>query len=112
MMEIAKKYKIPVTKRLEEVPKDPKELINKIYNEKDKIEGYVISFDDGDMYKVKTNIYSCSHSISTNSDNLNERVLLKSVCLNVIDDVISNINFSKKDQYVIQNWRDETCKFF
>jgi hypothetical protein len=61
MKEIAKEYKVPYTKRLKDLPKDPKELINKIYNEKEKIEGYVICFNDGDFYKVKTNIYSCSH---------------------------------------------------
>jgi hypothetical protein len=37
-------------------------------------------------------------------------MLLKAICLKVVDDVISNINFSKKDTYFVQNWRNETTE--
>lgn len=87
-------------------PNDPKKLMDEVYNQK-KIEGYVIVFEDGDMYKLKTHYYSCAHSISPKSSFLNDRFLLKSICLDVIDDVVSSNSFSSKKRDEIQKFRDE-----
>lgn len=80
--------------------------MDEVYNQK-KIEGYVIVFEDGDMYKVKTHYYSCAHSISPRSKFLNDRFLLKSICLDVIDDVVSSNQFTTKKRNEIQKFRDE-----
>ena len=44
------------------------------------------------MYKCKTHYYACAHGISPNAKILNERIILKAICQNVIDDVISTTN--------------------
>jgi len=65
-------------------------------------------FEDGDIYKCKTHFYSCAHGISPNSRFYNDRVLLKAIGLEVIDDIISTLNFSKEKRFLIQTWRDQT----
>eukprot|EP01080_Neovahlkampfia_damariscottae_P007264 gene7264-11582_t len=105
LLELSKKYTIPVVKRIENLPTNEHLLLKEVYQKKS-IEGYVIIFKD-EFYKCKTNFYSCAHGISPNAKFINERAILKSIGLDVIDDVVSTLNFSKQKRYVIHKWRDE-----
>jgi hypothetical protein len=88
-VKIAQEFGIPVVNVWEDPPKDPYKLLKEITTQKDK-EGYVICFEDGDMYKCKTHYYACAHGISPSAKILNERIILKAICQDVIDDVISS----------------------
>eukprot|EP01080_Neovahlkampfia_damariscottae_P008238 gene8238-63_t len=103
---IAEEFGIPMVKRWKDAPTDVVTLLQAISLQKDK-EGYVICFDEGDMYKCKTHYYACAHGISPNAKILNERIILKAICQNVIDDVISTTNFSMDRRKAILGWKEE-----
>jgi T4 RnlA family RNA ligase len=106
LIQLSKKFNVPLVKKWENHPKNEKLLIKEIYEQKS-IEGYVIIFEDGDFYKCKTNFYSCAHGISPNAKYINERAILKSIGLDVMDDVVSTLDFSKEKRFLIYKWRDD-----
>ncbi|KAL0488695.1 T4 RNA ligase [Acrasis kona] len=73
MVELADAYNIPVVHAWLDAPKNPEELISTI-RQKEGVEGYVICFDDGEMYKCKTNYYVRSHDFNQNY--IRERYIL------------------------------------
>jgi hypothetical protein len=54
---IAAKYNVPCVSAWEDAPRDGKKLVQAIREKKD-VEGFVVLFEDGDMYKCKTMFYS------------------------------------------------------
>lgn len=102
---LAKEYNIPVVEFVEKKTRG-KKLIQEIYEERE-IEGYVICFEDGDFYKVKTNFYMCAHGISPNARYWNQRLILRAICQDVIDDIIATLPFSKEQKFIVQKWRDD-----
>lgn len=105
IVKLAKEFNIPVVPIIQK-NSTGKKLIEEIYEERE-IEGYVICFEDGDFYKVKTNFYMCAHGISPNARYWNQRLILRAICQDVIDDIIGMLPFSKEQKYHIQKWRDE-----
>src|SRR5690242_14534246 len=64
----------------------------------------VIRFDDGDMYKCKTNFYMRTHGINPRS--IRERSMWRSVLKDDIDDLISLIDFDDTLKEKLSNFRD------
>jgi hypothetical protein len=103
MVSLAAEYKIPVVQVWQDPPRDPQVLIKAI-REKEGVEGYVIRFDDGDMYKCKTNFYMRSHGINARS--IRERAMWRSVLKDEIDDLIALIDYDAILKEKLGNFRD------
>jgi len=77
------------------------EILELKENSKEDIEGWVLTFDDGQIVKVKTNAYFEKHGLLS-PDNLRENLLVQSILNNTIDDIISNLVDSPKKDYIIE----------
>jgi RNA ligase len=91
--EIAKKYELKCVKAEKFIAKDVNELVSIIKQQKN-IEGFVIRFEDGRMFKIKCNWYidlhKCKSMVKFNS--LNEGNVWELVIDGRIDDVLPTMN--------------------
>ncbi|KAG2386171.1 hypothetical protein C9374_002617 [Naegleria lovaniensis] len=104
---------------------EPHKLLSEIYEQKG-VEGYVIRFEDGDFYKVKTKYYMCFHGISGgggsessapssgsgamsafSAEKIRERHLIKAIMNDVIDDVISGVYWTAEMRQSVSKFRIE-----
>lgn len=98
---------------------EPHKLLSEIYEQKG-VEGYVIRFEDGDFYKVKTKYYMCFHGISgggsessggaavaLSAEKIRERHLIKAIMNDVIDDIISGVYWTSEMRQSISKYRIE-----
>jgi hypothetical protein len=105
MIRLAQIFKIPYAKALTtSLPKDGRELINTIRKMKN-MEGYVIRFAEGDMYKIKTLFYNCANGINPKS--IKERIIWKSILQDVVDDMIAVVDMDEAQRSAIQKFRDK-----
>lgn len=73
------------------------------------IEGYVGMFDDGQMFKIKTDWYLQLHGLVT--DKLRENLLIKTILDENIDDVLSQVIPGEKRDFIIATTNKVTHKF-
>jgi len=86
MVELANKYNIPVVKEYGQVDCPSEEFMEKVHNNTDGIEGFVVQFDSGHRIKVKTEWYVRQHKAK---DNITIEKNVWSVILNdEIDDLL------------------------
>ncbi|KAG2386015.1 hypothetical protein C9374_003164 [Naegleria lovaniensis] len=87
---------------------DPKNLLKEIYSQQ-QVEGYVIRFNDGDMYKVKTHWYNSLHGVETSGKSVRDRHIILGILDNTVDDLIASAFFAESDhkRNAIQFFRDE-----
>lgn len=95
LLKCGEEYQIPVVKQWKDAPTNPKDLKEYIYKQNG-IEGYVIKFEDGDMYKCKTRFYNCVHDLRPRF--VKPVQVFEVYCKNIIDDVLSTLPFSEKQR--------------
>jgi T4 RnlA family RNA ligase len=104
----AKQYNIPVVKQWtdNDIPKGNGEQLVQYIRRKTGVEGCVIVFPEtGDIYKCKTIAYSIAHGL--HPERLKERSIWKAAIENVIDDLVSLIDFDVRIRDCLQRFRDE-----
>ncbi|KAL9647367.1 hypothetical protein ABK040_011731 [Willaertia magna] len=85
----------------------PYMLLKEIYAKKG-IEGYVIRFDDGDFYKVKTKYYTSFHGVSGGDQSVKEKQVLRAILNNTMDDFVASMFTSNVVlRTSLQEFRDE-----
>lgn len=89
--DLIKKYNIKIPKVTNLSLEDILNLVEKETN----IEGFVVTFEDGQKVKIKTKWYFENHKIQ--SDQIKENDILNYIYLDKIDDVLSTIQEDKKD---------------
>ncbi|EFC37058.1 predicted protein [Naegleria gruberi] len=105
---------VPIVKLWKEYPnglkgvEDANKLLKEIYAQKN-VEGYVIRFYEGDMYKVKTTWYTSLHGLETTGKFIRDRHVIKGILENNVDDIISSsfFNGEEKKRKALQLFRDE-----
>ncbi|KAF0978338.1 hypothetical protein FDP41_002853 [Naegleria fowleri] len=102
---------IPIVKVWKEYPQglngDAKGLLKEIYSQK-QVEGYVIRFNDGDMYKVNTHWYNSLHGVETSGKSVRDRHIILGILDNTVDDLIACTFFAEDGKRnAAQFFRDE-----
>lgn len=90
--ELCKLFNVPIVDHrddvMETILKDPKSAVQKLYDETESVEGWVIQFKNGDMVKLKTKWYMDRHHAMTF---LRTRDIAKMVIDESIDDLKSKL---------------------
>ena len=73
------------------------------------IEGWVVTLEDGQMLKIKTEWYHAMHGLTTN--NTRENLLIQTILEDRIDDVVSLIPDGEKKQFMISTSEKVQHKF-
>lgn len=76
----------------------------------ERIEGWVVTFEDGQMAKIKTDWYLKLHGL-IGPDAFKENILIEATVNNTIDDIISNIVDGAKKDRIIKLMEDTQHKF-
>jgi len=98
---IADGFQIPYTATLSLETKDLDHLLKEKTTSQDNIEGWVVTFDDGQMAKIKTDKYLQLHGL-IGPDAFRENLLVQTILDGNIDDVISTlVPGNKKDQLIL-----------
>lgn len=105
-----KDYQLELAKDLDEKIYDLKKLLQIKKESKEDIEGFVITFEDGKMAKIKTDHYLYKHHLI--GDNVfRENLLIETILNDSIDDVISNLQNNEKKKE-IENIVNKINKYF
>lgn len=93
-----KRYKLDVAEDFDNLTLN--ELLELKETSDEKIEGWVITFEDGQMAKIKTNKYIQMHGF-IGPDAFRENILIKTIIEGNIDDVIAALVEGKKKEDII-----------
>lgn len=74
--------------------------LQELQSSQENIEGCVVTLEDGQMLKIKTQWYFQMHGLTTNS--IRENLLIESILEDSIDDVISLIPDGQKKDFIIK----------
>jgi len=96
---LAEDYKVETTVDFSDMTLD--ELLELKEISQDDIEGWVITFDDGQMAKIKTNKYLSLHGL-IGPDAFRENLLVQTILDGNIDDVISSLVDGPKKNTIIE----------
>ncbi len=101
-------FDIKITQDFDNLTLD--ELLKEKETRTDDIEGWVVTFEDGQMAKIKTNKYIQKHSL-IGPDAFRENLLVKTILDGNIDDVISALVEGHKKERIIEIESKVTRKF-
>jgi T4 RnlA family RNA ligase len=76
---------------------------------KEKIEGYVGMFEDGQLFKIKTDWYLQLHGLVT--EGTRENLLIQTILDDNIDDVIAQLEPGEKREFILEQTKICTQKF-
>ena len=85
------------------------EKLMQLQRTEEDIEGYVITLEDGQMLKIKTEWYFAMHGLTT--EGTRENLLIQSILEDRIDDVISLIPDGEKKEFMIATAEKVQHKF-
>ncbi len=100
MKKLIKKYNIKVAQNFNDQSYTLEYLLNQKETNQDNIEGWIITFEDGQMAKIKTNKYLSLHGL-IGPDVFRENLLIQSILNSTIDDVIAALISSPKKDKII-----------
>jgi len=107
---VAHEFSIPLSKMYDDSILNLDSLLL-LKETEEKIEGWVVTFDDGQMAKIKTNWYLSLHSLV--GDNVSrENILIKTILDENIDDVLAELKEGSEKRIFIENVVEKVTKYF
>ena len=101
MLELIEKYNIEVARSFGAAMKNLDTLLELKETSQDDIEGWVVTFEDGQMAKIKTDKYLQLHGL-IGPDAFRENLLVKTILDGNIDDVLSVLTTGNKKNKLIK----------